>query len=221
MPPDKRAPDNSGLSTQRLEAFSDGVFAIVITLLVLEIHVPQIARDRVDVELFHHLLQMWPKFLSFAVSFVIVGIFWVGHHNIFHLIRRTDRPLLWINLLFLLCVAFIPFPTALMGEYVGVPAAVVPYGLTLIATGLSLYLLWWYATHRHRLVSADLDPEIVRLITRRTLAGPAFYVAAILLSLVNARLTLLIYALIPLYFILPHRLDVHLERQLSPRPKRS
>ena len=206
-----------GISTRRLEAFSDGVFAIVITLLVLEIRVPQIPHPHADVELFHLLLRMWPKFLSFAVSFVIVGIFWVGHHNIFHVIRHTDRALLWLNLFFLLCVAFIPFPTALMGEYVGVPAAVVPYGLTLMATGLTLYLLWWYATFRRRLVSPDLDPAFVRMVSRRTLAGPLLYVLAILLSLVSARITLLVYALIPLYFILPHRLDPHLARHSAAR----
>lgn len=208
------------VSTGRLEAFSDGVFAIVITLLVLEIHVPQVTPEAADVELLPRLLAMWPKFLSFALSFVIVGIYWVAHHYMFHLIRRTDRPFLWLNLLFLLCVAFVPFPTALMGEYVGTPIAVVPYGLTLIAAGLSLQLLWWYATHRRRLVAADMDPALVRMVTRRTLLGPALYLLAILVSILSVQLTLLIYVIVPILYILPTRLDRHLARHAAAGEKR-
>src|SRR5882672_98188 len=134
-----------GISTSRLETFSDGVFAIVITLLVLEIHVPLIAHAHVDVELLPSLLAMWPKYLSFATSFVIVGIFWIAHHQLFNLIHRVDRGFLWVNLVFLMCVSFVPFPTALMGEYVGTPIAVIPYGLTLFVAGLALNVVWWYA----------------------------------------------------------------------------
>lgn len=216
MSHDHSAPRPPSITTSRLETFCDGVFAIVITLLILEIRVPHLPRNMADLELLHHLVEMWPKYLSFGLSFVIVGIFWVAHHQIFHLVKRTDRQFLWINLLFLLCVTFIPFPTALMGEYVGTPIAVVPYGLTLIASGLMLALVWWYATHRRRLVSPALDDELVRQVMRRTLAGPALYAAAMLVSIVSARLTLGLYALIPLYFILPHaRLDNHMAHHVA------
>jgi len=108
-----------GISTSRLETFSDGVFAIVITLLVLEIHVPLIAHAHVDVELLPSLLAMWPKYLSFATSFVIVGIFWIAHHQLFNLIHRVDRGFLWVNLVFLMCVSFVPFPTAVLAQRLG------------------------------------------------------------------------------------------------------
>ena len=105
-----------GLSTSRIEAFSDGVFAIVITLLVIDLKVPQIAGD-ISVELGSRLFDLWPKLLSYLLSFVIVGVYWVAHHHVFHYICRVDRIALWLNLFFLMSVAFVPFPTALLGEY--------------------------------------------------------------------------------------------------------
>lgn len=202
------SPDSTGgLSTTRIEAFSDGVFAIVMTLLIFEVKVPELAPGMMDIELLPALLRMWPKYLSFVVSFVVTGIYWVAHHNTFHLIRRTDRPLLWFNLMFLLCVAFIPFPTALMGTYVGTPIAVVPYGLTLIATGVSLRLLWAYASTRRRLVAHDLPDELIRAINRRMLMGPVAYAIAILISIFSATLTLWLYAVVPVAYIVPQSFD--------------
>jgi uncharacterized membrane protein len=105
-------PAGSGLSPARVTAFSDGVFAVAITLLVLSLQPPQLS----DAVAAHHLaravLDLWPKLLSYMLSFVIVGIYWVSHHNTFALFRRVDRALLWINLLFLMCVAFVPLPAA-------------------------------------------------------------------------------------------------------------
>ncbi len=209
-------PHPASIPTNRLEAFSDGVFAIVMTLLIFELKVPSLPKGMEDLELLHALMGLWPKLLSWLVSFVVIGVFWVGQHMMLSLVRRTDRTFLWLNLLFLLCVAFIPFPTALMGEYVGTPIAVVPYGLTLIATGLAMALVWWYATRGHRLVSPELDDDFVRDVLRRTLVGPALYAVAILVSLLNARVTLFLYALIPIYYIAPRaRFDHHVARHVA------
>src|SRR6266487_2888595 len=104
----------SGLNTNRIEAFSDGVFAVAITLLVLNLQVPQLASAN---ELVPKLSELWPKLLSYALSFVIVGIYWVAHHNTFHYIKQSDRNLLWLNILLLMCIVFLPFPTALLGQY--------------------------------------------------------------------------------------------------------
>ena len=98
-----------GLATNRLEALVDGVFAVVMTLLVLDITVPSPTQPHAVAHLVRNLIALKPTVLSYALSFVIAGIYWVGHHNQFAYIRRTDRPLLWINILFLMCVAFIPF----------------------------------------------------------------------------------------------------------------
>ncbi len=139
-----------GLSKGRIEAFSDGVFAIVITLLVFNIKVPELPRGAPAAELRHALLELWPKFLSYVISVVVVGIYWVAHHAAFHCVKHSDRIFLWINILFLAFVAVIPFSAALLGQYHRYQIAIVFYGANMIAAGLSLYLLWWYATSKHR-----------------------------------------------------------------------
>src|ERR1700737_1299223 len=105
------------LSRNRIEALTDGVFAVAMTLLVLDIKVPELPQPMATDELLRQLLALWPKFLSYVISFVILGVYWVGHHVQLSFIRRADRPLLWINILFLLWVALVPFSTALLGEY--------------------------------------------------------------------------------------------------------
>jgi uncharacterized membrane protein len=125
------------MPTSRIEASSDGVFAIIITLLVLEIHVPQVQGQDISGALEHSLLAMAPKFLSYILSFVIVCIWWVAHHHLFHILKRSDRGLLWLNSLFLLWLAFIPFPTALMGDFPGTRLAVMGYGTVTTLAGVS------------------------------------------------------------------------------------
>src|SRR5437763_6636992 len=173
-----------GLGTDRLQTLVDGVFAVVMTLLVLEIKVPRTGH------LLHDLLGLQATLLSYALSFVIAGIYWVGHHNQFAYIRRADRPLLWINILFLMCVAFIPFSSPLIAAYPGQRIAVIVYGANLIVVGLVLYLHWWYATRNDHLVDANLDPHVVRLATTRILMAPVIYVVAIGLSFLNTAVSI-------------------------------
>ena len=124
--------------TGRLQAFSDGVFAIAITVLVLGLGVPEIPDPLVPIELPKKLLELWPgKLLSYALSFVVTGMFWVAHHMAFHHIRRSTRALLWLNILFLMLVSFIPFPAALLGRYFDQRLALLIYTASLAATGLS------------------------------------------------------------------------------------
>jgi uncharacterized membrane protein len=196
----------TGLSTNRLEAFSDGVFAVAITLLVLNLQVPQIATGS---ELVPRLGALWPKLLSYALSFVLVGIYWVAHHNTFHYIQRSDRNLLWLNILLLMCIVFLPFPTALLGEYPEQRVSVIIYAGTLVLTGLLLQALWWYATSRYRLVDRNIDPRLVQQATRRNLAGPLIYLLAIGISVFSVPASLLLFILVPLYYILPGRIDRH------------
>jgi uncharacterized membrane protein len=125
------------LSRNRIEALTDGVFAVAMTLLVLDIKVPELEPPSATAELPLKLLALWPKFLSYLISFVILGVYWVGHHIQLSFIRRADRPLLWINVLFLLWVALVPFSTALLGEYAKTRIAIAVYGANLIAIGLS------------------------------------------------------------------------------------
>ena len=199
----------AGLSTTRLEAFSDGVFAVAITLLVLNLQIPQLAASVVSRELLPKLFDLWPKLLSYMLSFVLVGIYWVAHHNTFHYIKRSDRNLLWLNILLLLCIVFLPFPTALLGQYPEQRVSIIIYAGTLVMTGLVLQTLWWYATSGCRLVDRDIDPRLVQRATRRNLAAPLLYLLAIGISVVSVPASLLLFLLVPLYYILPGRIDRH------------
>lgn len=135
-----------GLSKNRIEALSDGIFAVAMTLMILDIRVPEISGMLVSTELLPKLFELWPKFLVYAMSFVISGIYWVGQHNQFHYIRHSDRILLWINIFFLMFVVMIPFSTALLGRYWQQQTALIIYGGNLIIIGLLVYTNWWYAT---------------------------------------------------------------------------
>lgn len=179
-----RSSGQEGLGKSRIETLTDGVFAIAMTLLVLEISVPEISHssgtEDIVTELSRKLFELWPKVLSYVISFVILGIYWIGHHNQFHYIKRSDRILLWITILFLMFVAFIPFSTALLREYGDQQISVIIYGINLILTGLSLYLQWWYAaTKDRRLVESDLDAYMIKMAGRRVIIGTLVYLISI------------------------------------------
>lgn len=197
------------LSSNRIEAFSDGVFAVAITLLVLNLQVPQIPASLVSSELPGKLLELWPKLLIYALSVVVVGIYWIAHHNTFHYIQRSDRNLLWLNILLLFCVVFIPFPTALLGQYPEQQISVVIYCGTLVITGLVLQLLWWYVTSGYRLVDREIDPQLVQQATRRNLMAPLIYLLAIGISFRSVQISLIIVFLVPALYIFPGRIDRH------------
>jgi uncharacterized membrane protein len=194
----------SGLPANRIEALSDGIFAIAMTILVLELHVPTLDDPG---RLGDALAQIWPKIAGYVVSFVIIGTLWVGHHFQFHYIRRMDRTLLWLNLLFLMCVSFLPFCTALVGSYSSEALAIQLYGGTLLVAGVTLLAHWVYATRGHRLTSATLDDAVVRSIRNRILAGMCAYATAFLASFVSPRASLILYAAMPLLYLVPTRVD--------------
>jgi uncharacterized membrane protein len=197
------------LSRNRVEALTDGVFAVAMTLLVLDIKVPELQSPFDISQLPGRLLALWPKFLSYTISFVILGVYWVGHHIQLSYIRRVDRPLLWINLLFLLWVVLVPFSTALLSAYPMAQIAITVYGFNLIAIGVTLAVHWWYATVETRHVDADIHPGVVRGGLLRTLIAPSVYVVAIAVSFVRPEVSLFLYSLVPILYILPGRVDVH------------
>jgi uncharacterized membrane protein len=197
---------DSGLSTSRIEALSDGVFSIVLTLMVFEIKIPDLPAGHSH-EAWAHVVQLWPQLLSYAVSFIAVGLFWVGHHQMYHMIRRSSRPLLWLNLLFLLFVAFLPFSVALLGRYGDAREIAILYGLNLLIIGTLNYAQWFYVTRiTHHVIDAVTD-NVMHEVDRRILFGPCVCVFAILVALVNARLSELIYLLMLIAYLLPARID--------------
>jgi uncharacterized membrane protein len=195
-------PDNG-----RIANLSDGLFSIVFTLLVLELTVPVIAKDHAAAELPLALYHMLPHLAGYALSFVVIGIYWVGQHNMFVHIKRHDRVLMWLNLLFLMCVGFMPFPVGLIVEYGQEQISVVVYAAVLVASGLALDLIWWYATHNRRLVDAQMDRDLVTFVHRRVLLAPALYLTAIVLSFASVDLAKVVFLVVALAYIVPNPLD--------------
>lgn len=146
---------------ERLVFFSDAVFAIAITLLALEIRLPVDAAELSNQQLLTYLLAIWPKYLSYLISFLVIGNFWIAHHRRFQMIVRYDTRLLLLNLLMLMTISFIPFPTAIISEN-GNRTATIFYALSISATGLLSALVWWYASWKNRLTKSHPDPKFAR-----------------------------------------------------------
>jgi uncharacterized membrane protein len=193
--------------TGRIEAFSDGVFAIAITLLIIEIGVPHLEDEPPGTTLPQALVGLWPSYLGYVISFLQIGVIWANHHNRFRFIERSDHGLLFLNILFLMCVAFIPFPTALLAEYLERTAseretAGVIYAGTLAVTAVFFTLLWLYAA-ANRLVDRNLDLSLVRAMTRRYLLGTVAYLLVFVLAYVNVAASLILIVILALLFVLP------------------
>jgi uncharacterized membrane protein len=190
------------LTTTRLETFADGVFAIAATLLVLNVEVPELG----DKSLAHELAKLWPAYVGYAVSFLTIGIIWVNHHTVLRLLRGADRKFLFINVCFLLCIAFIPFPTRLLATYVRTDdgnAAALAYGVTLTATALCFNLMWRYAIGGGgRLLRADADRREVDGITRSYRPGVPMYAGATVVGFFQAEVGAALFAAIALFYVL-------------------
>jgi uncharacterized membrane protein len=186
------------MTTSRLETFSDGVFAIAATLLILNVH----ADGR---HLGQALAQAWPSYAAYAVSFVTIGIMWVNHHGVFAQIDKVDRTFLMVNVFFLMAVAFVPFPTVLVAQHIhdpGLRVAALAYGFTLTVTAVFYNLLWFYAARRRRLLRDDADPRVVSGITRSYLPGPWIYLAATLVALWRPTVSVVLFAAIAVFYML-------------------
>jgi uncharacterized membrane protein len=190
--------------TGRVEAFSDGVFAIAITLLVLDLHVP---RDLHSVEgILGALREQWPAYLAFLLSFATIGIMWINHHYLFNLITRTDHWLLVFNALLLLTITVVPFPTSLLAEYIGhggQEAAMAVYSGWSLLIALMFNLVWRYATHKGRLLSPRADLQAVRAISRGYAFGPFLYLLSFGLSFVSVPASLGVAIALAVFFALP------------------
>ena len=188
-------------TTERLEAFSDGVLAIAITLLVIEIHVPNSKQG----DLLDALLDQWPSYAAFFISFVVIGIMWVSHHSMFERISTVDRRLLFLNLMLLLGIAFLPFPTALLATYVqdgghnaSISAAI--YSGTMCVIGIFFYFMWVHLERRPHLLVEGITVEQIRRAEQKSLVGPIVYGLSIGVAFISAWACFVIYGLIAIYF---------------------
>ena len=194
------------MSTGRLEAFSDGVFAVAITLLILNIQTPTL-RPEDGGSLGHALLASWPAYLSYVLSFVTVGITWINHHQMFKYIIRTDHTLLFLNLLLLMCITFIPFPTALLAQYIRSDqpgqqqTASFVYGGLFTIMSIMFNAVWWYAVWR-KLTDPSGPVTHYRNMALRYLPGPLLYLVATVLSVVNAWIGVILYCTLAAFYAL-------------------
>jgi TMEM175 potassium channel family protein len=211
---EKQEPDK--LTTQRIEAFSDGVFAIAITLLILEIKVPQL--HGMDVtghanSLGSALLNLYPSYFGYVFSFLMIGIYWANHHYIFSLYKRSNHVFVLLNIFFLMCISFLPFPTAVLAEYITEPQqrqmAITLYALGLLLPAFSWLLMWLYASHNHRLLDKKLDDRFMGYLTRKYAASTVLYLLAITLSLWNGTAGLVLCAGLTLLYLLPSKKPVY------------
>lgn len=184
----------------RVEAFSDGVFAIAITLLVLEIKVPEGAADR----LWSALGEQWPSYAAYAVTFLVIGIMWVNHHTVFVYIARVDRTLLFLNLLLLMGVAALPWPAGLLAAYLrdghASQAAAIVYSAFMVYHALTFQALWWHLTRTGHLFDDRVDRAAARVTRSRFALGSVVYPLTIGIAFVSAPLTLAVHGLLALYY---------------------
>ena len=184
-----------GMTTHRLEALADGIFAIAMTLMVLNLALPEAGKGLT--ELHSLLFGQLDKFFCYALSFVLLAVFWISHHQQFHFIKRTDGKHLWINIFFLMFVALIPFSTSLVGDYSNEPLAEVFFGSNIFMLSMLLLCSWLYATNHHRLVDRSLDARRIALVKKRGAATMLIAVLAIGLSFINPQISSFAYLLIP------------------------
>src|SRR5688572_10360471 len=188
-------------TTQRLEAFSDAVIAIAITLLVIIL----LELPHVEHGLFDALVDHWPSFVAFIISFVVIGIMWVSHHAMFERIASVDRPLLFLNLLLLMGIAFLPFPTDLLATYVAdgggdAHVAAAMYSTTMTLIGIVFLSMWVWLARNPSLVVEGIPPERVRKAMVRSLVSPVVYGLTIGLAFISAIACLVVYGAVAIYF---------------------
>ena len=198
--------------TGRLEAFSDGVFAVAITLLVLNIKIPGIdlpsSQLPDDTNLWQALLNEWPMLAAYATSFATIGVMWLNHHRLYVHIKHTNTVLMLLNLLLLLVIVFIPVPTALLAEYIlkpGQHAAAIVYSGTFFAMSCCYNIFWRYASYHNRLLGKNVDSYAVAAINRQFMFGPISYLIVLGIAFINTPVTVILQFLLALYFALPGR----------------
>jgi len=190
------------MNTGRSEAFSDGVFAIAATLLVLNLHVSASAPH-----LGHALLELWPSMVAYLTSFLLIGLIWANHHSMFVHFARVDRTLQFLNVLLLADVAFLPFPTDVLAQAIhsghGLSTAAFFYGLTLTVGGIFFNALWLYATKRQKLLNSKVSRPFVKRTSWRFLLGPLSYGIATCVALFAPVVAIVGFMFLIVYYWLP------------------
>ena len=191
------------MSPSRLETFADGVFAIAATLLILNVDA-QVNNGSGPIG--ERLLEIWPSYIAYAVSFFTIGIIWSNHHTVMNQLGRVDRTFLMLNVFLLMCVAFLPFPTRLIAEHLRnrheLEPAALAYGATMTVMAITYITLWLYASLKGRLLRADSDPRTVSGITRSYLPGTPLYLTATLIAFASPLASVALFGAIALSYLI-------------------
>jgi uncharacterized membrane protein len=203
---ERSAPEQQTSDKSRLETFSDGVMAIAITLLVLDVRVPEHGGLH-GPSLAAALAHQWPSYAAYATSFLVIGIIWINHHQMFKLFARTNYPFLVLNILFLMVLSFIPFPTALIADalkvHEGLVAATVVYSGTMFLMAVMFNAVWLYAAKDRRLLVDGVSDDAIAHGTRSYRLGPILYLAIMLVAFISPYVSLALLAAFALYWLLP------------------
>jgi uncharacterized membrane protein len=194
------------IGKNRIEALSDGIFAIVMTLLILEIHVPKLSPDASNVEVAPALIALWPKFASYMVTFVSLGFFWVGHHIMYHTIRRADRTLLWLNIFFFMFVSLLPFSTSVLNAFPQAFIAPLFFGANLAVIGWILFFQWSYVTSQPDMLADFVSAEYRKTVSSRMLIVPTATTLTAVFCFWSVGISLAIYLLLLPLYMLPGKL---------------
>lgn len=195
------------ITTSRIEAFSDGVFAIVITLLAFQFKVPKFTMEATIQQNFHELLKLSPHFVSFVFSFLFVAVFWINHHQLFHTIKEADRKLLWYNIHLLFWITIIPFPTAMVGDHPQTPVAIMSLAFVLMMATLAAYIVRRYSYFRASLVDENLSIDSIKDGLYKNIAAIVLNFAAILIAPYSVKVCYIIFIIVLALFIIPQKLE--------------
>ena len=195
------------ISTSRIEAFSDGVFAIVITLLALQFKVPKFTHEASLQQNFGELLKLSTHFISFVFSFLFVAVFWVNHHQLFHTLKEANRKLLWYNIHLLFWIIIIPFPTAMVGDHPDIPIATMSLAFVLMMASLAAYIVRRYSYFKALLVDESLSDDSVKDGLTKNLVAIILNLAAIPIALYSVKICYIIFIVVLALFIIPQKLE--------------
>jgi len=204
------------IGKNRIEALSDGIFAIVMTLLILEIHVPNLPTTAPNVEVAPALFTLWPKFVSYLVTFVSLGVFWIGHHIMYHVVRRADRTLLWLNIFFFMFVSLLPFSTSVLNAFPRAFVAPFLFGANLAAIGWLLFFQWLYAGSQPDMLASFAGAEYRSTVKFRMLMVPVVTTLTAVICFWSVGISLTIYLLVLPLYTLPGTFAGPKSQELNP-----
>jgi len=206
MDQEAREPEQeTDLGKNRIEALSDGIFAVAMTLLILNFRIPSLPPDAPNVRVVPALLGMWPGFVTYAVSFLSLGVFWIGHHNMYHAVRRADRVLLWLNILFFLFVSFLPFSTSVLSAFRRTQVAPLFFGANLAVIGWLLYAQWAYAGTQAGMLADFANARHRAQVGARFLAYPLVAMLTMAICFWSVPISLAVYLLLLPLYVIPGR----------------